>query len=216
MLFVTLGLSLASVAFSAEIVPSGIVPPHSLVRVKLLAGERVWVLASSFEPVDVQACTAENLLIWTGQPGRYVVLSWTADSQSQTVVTIGQPDPPPPPPDPDPPPPPPPTPDKVPNQFGLGLPSYQAAKRIGKAEEAARFALQLHKIARELGEQRLTAIQAEAAARTFRLALSTSWSQWEQAIEPALKRALQEHGSGALAYRDFFYELARGLEESTK
>ena len=206
-----------SAALSAATVePASPIPPHRLVRVHLEPGERAWILSSSFEPVDAQYCTPD-LIVWTGPPGRYAILTWTEASQSQQVVVIGG-TPPPNPPDPDPPNPPnPPDPPNPPpvtvlNEFGVGAATYAAAVKINRPAEAATLAAATRAALNKLVEGRVTPVGAEAMVRTARSGLAGDWSSWEVAVEQAMRDAIAKYGSGALRYRDYFLELAVALE----
>lgn len=104
----------AATASALDVVPGNPVPLYTLVHVKLDQGERAFILASDFSPVEV-ANTSDGL-VFVGPPGRYAVMAFTADSQAQRVVEIG--DAPGPPPDPDPgPDPPDPAPDTIESQI---------------------------------------------------------------------------------------------------
>lgn len=80
-------LLLSTSVFGLEVTPKNPVPTYSLVRVALDQGERSWVLRQDFSAVDV-AYTKEGF-VFTGPPGRYVVLAMTQDGQSQAIVEIG-------------------------------------------------------------------------------------------------------------------------------
>lgn len=202
---------------AATVEPSGIVPPYTLIRVRLAEGERAWILSSSFEPVDLELCNSA-LIVWTGPPGKYVVLTWTPTTQGQMLVNIGTPPTPPPPiPPPDPPPPTPPPPDppgpdvKVPNEYGIGKVAYTEALKVGKPAEAAELAAAAKNALSKLVTGATTPAGAEAIVRTKREQLSAAWGSWEQAVEAALAKAIAANGSGALIYRSYMLEITEGL-----
>lgn len=204
---------------AATVEPPSPIAPYKLVRVHLEQGERAWILSSSFEPVDAQYCTPD-LIVWTGPPGRYAILTWTEASQSQQIVVIGG-TPPPTPPDPDPPnppdppppnPPDPPAPATVLNEFGVGAVTYAAAVKLNRPAEAAVLATAARGALNKLVEGRITPVGAEAMLRTAREGLAGDWSSWETAVEQALQAAIDKYGSGSLRYRDYFLELSVALE----
>ena len=212
-------LFVATLIQAAEVIPAGVVPPYSLVRVNLEAGERAWIISEKFTAVDVEQCGSR--LVWTGPPGRYAILSWTESQQTQQIVTIGgtgpnPPDPPnPPPPNPDPPnPPDPPTPPPIAilNDYGIGGIAYQEALKVNVPAEArvlgdaARLALNA------LIEGRVTPAGAEAVLKSKRELLKGNWQGWEAKVEQAMAAAIAKYGGGALRYRDYFLELAVALE----
>ena len=79
--------SLAGTAGCLEVTPGNPVPAYSLVRVTLGEGERAWVIGSDLMPVDV--AKTDFGLVFTGKPGRYAVLAFTAETQDQAIVEIG-------------------------------------------------------------------------------------------------------------------------------
>lgn len=208
-LWVTL---LTSTGLAAEVTPPSPVPSHRLVRVTLAAGERAWVLGADLSPVDL-AQTA-NGLVFTGAPGRYVVLSWTESSQSQTLVVIAgdSPKPTPTPPDP----PPTPTPDPVPNDLidaaGIGLASWRAAQSVGRPAEARTLSSAYLLAASQLHQSQITASAALANVRQARQPLSAGWSAWEQVVESALRQAVDTHGGTRDHWRNYLYEIGKSLE----
>lgn len=204
---------------AATVEPKSPISPYRLVRVHLEPGERAWILSSSFEPVDAQSCTPD-LIVWTGPPGRYAILTWTEASQSQQIVVIGG-TPPPTPPDPDPPnppgpdppnPPDPPAPTTVLNEFGVGAATYAAAIKINRPAEAAVLATAARGALNKLVEGRITPVGAEAMVRTAREGVAGDWSSWEAAVEQAMQAAVAKYGGGSLRYRDYFLELAVAME----
>lgn len=203
-------------AWSLEVTPANPVPPFSLVRVRLEAGERAWVLGSDLLPVDVER-TATGL-VFTGRPGRYAVLSFTETSQDQHLVEIaGQvPTPPTPPIPPVPPVPPTPPPHPVPNdlvnRYGLGLVSWEQAASIGKPAEARMLSQAFLAASTALHEHRMTIDQAAASVRQARAGLSSGWSTWELAIEPLLVKVATEQGMTVAHYRNYLYEIGKSLE----
>jgi hypothetical protein len=134
----------AAVTDGAEIQPGLSVPAHQFVYVLPAEGERVFVLPSQDnKPQAVQReKLADGRFVFIGPPGRYFVF-WFAvdsDSQGQATVTIGPPNPGPGPDDPDNPDPPPgpgPDDDDVPNEYGVGLPAFQAAWKLNRPEQSA-------------------------------------------------------------------------------
>lgn len=204
------GCLLACVGFAAGAVvkPENPIPEHKLVRVELEEGERAWILSSSFEPVDVVQ-VGTKLLVWTGPPGKYAVLSWTETAQSQKIVVIqgGTPEPPDPP-DPQP--------SKVLNDFGIGLVAYQEAKKIGRPVESKDLATAARLALQKLVEGKTTPAGAESYLRARREALASDWTPWETAVEKAIAAAIKKYGSGSLRYRDYMLEIAVALEEAAK
>jgi len=91
-------LYLVSLVGAAEVSPPSPIPEHHLIRVTLAEGERAWILRSDFQPVDLLWASAERIVVWTGPPGRYAILTWTDTGQGQQIVEIVRGSPPPPPP----------------------------------------------------------------------------------------------------------------------
>lgn len=203
-----------SSTWGVEVTPAGIIPPYRLVRVKLDVGERAWIISSTFEPVDTEQY--QQLIVWTGPPGRYAILSWTETGQSQTFVEIGDSGPgPTPPPDPDPPEPPEPDPQppaKVLNDFGIGKVAYEKAVLVRRPLEAAELGQTTRQALAGISQGRLTPAGAEALIRTKRKSFTGDWAPWETAVEEALSKAISQWGGGALQYRNYLIEIATGLE----
>ena len=123
-----LWLALCAPCWAVHVPPSAV--PYTLVRVTLDAGERCFVLGPELAAVDV-AKTADGL-VFTGAPGRYVLLAFTAESQTQLSVTIGE--------APTPVPPVPPVPPPGPRPDGYAGQVYDQAKAIGRPTDALKLA----------------------------------------------------------------------------
>lgn len=81
-------LLLCGVANALEVAPRNPVPIYSQVHVTLDDGERCWVLRQDFSAVEIVEKKGGGLC-FTGPPGRYVVLGFSAEGQSQAIVEIG-------------------------------------------------------------------------------------------------------------------------------
>jgi hypothetical protein len=216
-------LSAASYCFEID-PPVNPVPPYKFIRIKPVVGERVWVLKSDFSGVEIVQAK-DGSIVFVGPPGKYAVLGWTEDSQSQALVVIDGktpeppgPDPPgPDPPGPDPPGPDPPTPDpsNVLNEFGIGAKAYVAAVKVKRPTEARQLATAYsHAMARV--PSHWTPALAEAYVRSEREKLGAAWSAWETEVEAAMEEAIKKHGSGGYRYRDYFKEISAALLEAGK
>lgn len=217
------GLPCGRTGLCSDITPANPVPPYTLVRVHLAEGERAWVIGADLSPVDV-AQTAGGL-VWTGPPGRYAVLSWSALDQQQHMVVIGgttptPPTPNPPTPDPNPPTPPGPTPDVPPTdllvKYGLGLESWRSAVSVGRPEAARTLASAYLLAATNLHQSRCTVSQALASVRDARSKLAGDWTPWDSAVEAALQRAVDTHGSTTAHWRNYLYEIGKSLEIASR
>lgn len=63
-----------------------------------------------------------------------------------------------------------------------------------------------------LHEHRMTIDQAAASVRQARAGLSSGWAVWEQAVEPLLVKVASEQGMTVAHYRNYTYEIGKGLE----
>lgn len=203
----------ARAGLALEVTPASPVPPYTLIRVKLEAGERAWVLGADLLPVDV--ARTETGLVFTGKPGRYAILAFTDATQDQRLVEIRKSDTPDPPSPPDPPDPPPPPPHPVPNdliqKYGIGLVAWEQATSVSRPAEARTLSLAFYAAANSLQEHRITVAGALGYVRSVRETLSSDWIKWERAVEPLLSKAAVQ-GQTTLHYRNYFYEIAKALE----
>lgn len=205
---------LSSSVLALEVHPKNPVPIYSLVRVTLDQGERAFVFGNNFSPVDLEY--TKTGICFTGAPGRYAIISITADGQSQALVEIGGTFPPPPPGPPDPNPPVP-----IPDKWGMVRVTADAKVKIlpeGRPfipAVAANFQSIASAIAAGGVADRKTAVLMvqEANKATLGTQIAT-WHAWGKDVGKAMD-ALTNSGrvTTLQQYSELLSDIARGLTQ---
>ena len=194
-------------------------PEHSLVRVKLDAGEQAQVVrldANRLRPV--QSVAIDGGLVFTGPPGFYTVIVQPLQLLEAEIVEGGIA-----PPLPGPPPPAPPTPPSpsVPNRYGVGQRIYAAAVTVGDpagvkviseifASAAGRLAgLQSADVVDDINAVNVT-VRTEIDARVANVA---NWAAWRTEAKNALTAAWRAGHQTREAYVGVLDEIAKALAE---
>lgn len=195
-------------AMSIEVTPEAPME-HDLVRVRLADGVKVGVINRDFDAVDVMQC--ENLLVFTGPPGKYLLVGFDDKGAFvQKTIEVKSDVPPPPPTPPVPPPPP-----TIDDTLGYGQLAYDLAGTVGDKAGAATLAVIWSQaadklLAGEVDEQ--GAVDFISNESNAKLTQKQAWKLWASGLETRFdEKAKANLLPDALAYIRAFREVSAAL-----